>query len=209
MKKIVILLLTIILGVCETLTVVASDDNDLEFSRTQNEELDTLSITCISVNSKGNIAIGFKNHRINVYNEEGGFVCCYKFKHSSGYAFEYVSNDNILVYPDRSSYYYVYTEDGILVEKIKHGYTVEESQYRTEIGNRKRIEKGGIKYYVDNILGYEKVIVDRGSDSIVIYKMPVSSYTIKIACIILFISFLILTVFFAVKKTVKFYEKKK
>ena len=120
-----------------------------------------------------------------------------------------MSNDNILVYPDRSSYYYVYTEDGTLVEKIKHGYTVEESQYRTKIGNRKRIEKEGIKYYVDNILGYEKVIIDRGSDSIVVYKMPVSSYTIKIACIILFISFLILTVFFAVKKTVKFYEKKK
>ena len=200
-------MLMIVLGLCEMITIVAIDDNDLDFSRTQNEELNTLSITCISVNSKGDIAIGFKNHRINVYNEGGEFVCCYKFKHSSGYAFEYLDNDNILVYPDRSSYYYIYTEDGIFLEKIKHGYTVEENQYRRKLGNRKRLEKEGIEYYVDSKLGYEKVIIDKGSDSIVIYKMPVSSYIIKIVCIILFTLFLILTVFFAVKNAVKYYKK--
>jgi hypothetical protein len=90
--------------------------NDLTFMKNFEEHKTISSAVGISLNSKGEIALGFKDKFINVYDINGKFICCYSFYTSGSYVFEYDKNDNIMIFPIRSDACFFYDTNAKLIK---------------------------------------------------------------------------------------------
>lgn len=176
----------------------------IAFQKTDKEHKSLLSVVGISVNSKGEIAIGFRDNHINIYDDNGNFINGYTFKTSGSYRFKYDEYDNIMIFAVRSGICYFLNSAAELIKTREFSNSTEESKYlrSLEEGNKK-ISINGNLYEVKNPFGYTKLIkTEANGEMTIIYDIG-WFYAGKIAISLLELLFVIIVLMMIRKEIIK------
>lgn len=181
----------------------ADDNSVIAFQKIDKEHKSLLSVVGISVNSKDEIAIGFRDNHINIYDDNGNFIYGYKFSLNGSYVFKYDENDNIMIFPIRASRCYFFNTDAELIKTREFSNSTEEDKYFRSLKGNKRVSINGNLYEVRETFGYTKLIkTEANGEMTIIYDIG-WLYAGKIAISLLKLLFVIIVLMTIRKEIIK------
>lgn len=205
MKRLIILIIIGFTIICQN--AYADDNNIIAFKKNKEEHRTPSSAVGISINSKYEIALGFKDRYINVYDSNGKFINGYSFNFYGSYVFKYDEMDNIMIFPIRSSACYFFNTDAKLVITREITDEVEEDRYYRALEGNKKVSINGNLYELRESLGYTKLLkTDANGNITIIYDMGWDYYTGNILKEVGFLIFIIICLF-TLKKTFRKIQK--
>lgn len=151
--RIFVLSLIILFSTIQTYSI-GMDIDTLNFMRIEEEHQTIASANCISANSKGEVAIGFNDDYINVYDSQGEFVCSYSFEVNSSYFFEIDDMDGIMIFSLRGNKSYYYNKEAELLKTKKFNNIDESGNYFEEHEGVKKISVNKNTYELSQRWGY-------------------------------------------------------
>lgn len=202
MKKYIALILLLLCFV--TIGINADEDNNniLKFRRSEAEHQTLASAVCISANSIEDLAIGFSDKYINVYDKNGNFKYSYVFEFNGSYVFEFDSLNNIMILPARGDSSYYFNSGAELLKTKKISNSGENDKYYRTLLNNKSINANGNKYVLEQSFGYTRLVkTDINGNEKVIYDSG-SKYIGKIIAGVFILAFVIIVIF-VIARTIK------
>ena len=176
-----------------TITINASEktDNVLKFQKSKSEYNTSASVACISISSLGNVAIGFKDKHINVYDNTGNYLYGFSFDFNGSYVFEFDQDDNIVIYPARGEERYYYSSDGELKQVTKFHSTLESDKYYRKLLQTKEFTINNKTYELKQSFANTKIIQsDENGNQKIIYER--SDYIGKLTQILFVLVFVVI-----------------
>ncbi|HEX2944619.1 MAG TPA: hypothetical protein VHT96_01535 [Clostridia bacterium] len=203
MKRNVFVLLIIILLFATQTYSFGTDIDTLNLTRIEKEHQTISSAVCISANSRGDIALGFNDDYINVYDSNGKFVCSYSFNVNSSYFFEIDDMDGIMIFSLRGNKSYYYNKEAELLKTKKFNNIDESGNYFEEHEGIKKISVNKNTYELSQRWGYTKLTkVDTNGYVTSIYEDGYIFY-IKIFVLLLILVCVSIAIIIIIKSTQK------
>jgi len=169
-----------------------TDKNDLNFRKTNREHKTYLSAVGISANSSGDIAIGFVDDYINVYDKYGNFKYSFAFNVEGRYLFEFDEQDDIMIFSVRDSAYYYFNSDAELIKTEKISNSEESESYYTNHSSKRKVNNvdiDGINYSLKQVFGYIRLIkTDADGNETIIYETGLQ-YIVKVLIVLVILAF--------------------
>jgi len=156
MKRNAFILLLIIPFLTIQTYSIGMDNETLKLTRVKGEHRTISSATCISANSKGDIAIGFNDDYINVYDSSGKFVCSYVFEVDGSHFFELDDTDGIMIFTLRGNKSY-YNKEAELLKTEKFSNVDDSEIYYNEHEGVKKISVNKNTYELSQHWRYTKL----------------------------------------------------
>lgn len=159
----------------------------------------------LEIDAEGNIYISTMSN-INIYNSYGEFIYAIQVDTSGSYEMMFQDDGNLNIAIARGEFTYVYSKDGILLDKDeKMGY---ETYVNYHKNNKVKFDNNGNKYVLSNPFGYTKVTrtMTNGTKSVV-YRIPFIEWLVKLL-FCLFVALFFITIPYLVLKHHGFIRKK-
>ena len=144
MKKLMIFIQIVVISMIYQ--VALADNNTMFFEKIKEEHKTQSETVGISVNSKEEIAIGFDDGFINIYNSNGKFVTGYSYKTYGSYYFKYDDTDNLMIFDERAGRCYFFNYNAELVKTSGFSNTTEEDRFAWSLYNIKKVNFNGTIY---------------------------------------------------------------
>lgn len=176
-----------------------SKENVIDFKKVQEEYKTYTSPVGISANSSGDVAIGFKDYHINVYDKNGNFKYGFAFKLYGTYFFGIDDENNVMIFNVRGDTCYYFNTDAELIKKEKISDREEIKRYYKNYSNKTSVNVGGIKYVLKENFGYAKLVkIDENGNESIIYEMG-SQYAGRILITSIILIFVIIVILGVIK----------
>jgi len=201
-KKCIVFILMILGFTIYCLNAYADDNNVLAFKKSDKEHKSLSSAIGISVNSEGEIALGFRDNYINVYDGNGRFINGYSFKTSGSYVFGYDTKDNIMIFSVRAGRCYFFNKDAKLLEYRGFSNSTEEDRYYSSLKGNRKVSINGNLYELSELFGYTKLIKTGANENKTIIYDIGWVYAVKILIGVFKVLFIII-VLVTIKKAIK------
>lgn len=202
MKKNVLILLIIILFSAIQTYSIGMDSDTLNFEKIKEEHQTISSAACISANSKGDIAIGFNDDYINVYNNSGKYERSYAFKVDGSYFFELDDMGGIMIFTLRGNKSYYYNEEAELLKTEEFRIGDSEIYYKEHEGVKK-LSINENTYEISQRWGYTKLTkIDINGYVTSIYEDG-SAYYIKVFMLLFFWACVSVAIIIIIRSVIK------
>lgn len=120
----------------------------INFKLVYDEYYGLSGICSFDVSNSGDVAIGFSNDIINIYNQDGNYKFSIKFFLSSAYLLEYDADDRLLLYSYRSNYIYKFNEEYLYSNIYEADFSEKNLNHAFRLNNKEIISKSLYKFHM-------------------------------------------------------------
>ncbi|GAE88805.1 hypothetical protein JCM21531_2280 [Acetivibrio straminisolvens JCM 21531] len=153
MKRCIFLLFILLSVAIGNVYADETGKNVLNFRKINKEHKTYFCAVGISANSLGDVAIGFSDDYINVYDKHGNFKYSFAFKVDGSYLFEFDNQNNIIIFTARDGMRYYFSADAKLIRTEKISDPVERERYYENHSNKRNLDVDGISYSMRQAFG--------------------------------------------------------
>ena len=206
--KKLILSLILLFVIINSLSATDNSNNALDFRKLGEEHITSSAIIGVSSNSLEDVAIGFDDNYINVYDKNGIYKTSYAFKIYGKYVFEYNVN-NIVIFPIRAEAMYYFNLNGELLKIKRFSDSSKSYKHYKTIENKKYIKIDDSSYTVEQTFGYVRFVkTDIDGDRTIIYDIGKKNYYKKILIWVLVLLIVIIGISYLIIYTIKSIKSK-
>ncbi|ADU73845.1 hypothetical protein M972_11810 [Acetivibrio thermocellus AD2] len=196
-RKIFLLFMSLIMLLNVGIGNVYADEtgkNALNFRKIYKEHRTYSSAVGISANSLGDIAIGFNDDYINVYDKQGSFKYSFAFEVNGNYFFEFDNENNIVIFSVTDGMRYYFNNDAELIKTEKISDPEELKNYYKNRPDKENVNIDGVNYSLKQVLGYIKFAkTDADGNESVIYETGLQ-YAVKAFVALTVLAFLAIVI---------------
>lgn len=120
----------------------------INFKLVYDEYYGLSGICSFDVSNAGDVAIGFSNDIINIYDQDGNYKLSIKFFLSSAYLLEYDADNNLLLYSYRSNFIYMFNDEYLYSNIYEADYSEENQNHAFKLNNKEIISKNLYKFHM-------------------------------------------------------------